>query len=141
MVGRHLEPLDRTRLRDTHILVPYREVCVRIRIVVTMIVAMFIFCGQAIAHPNPLPRHFVTGIKCIHGYEGSWHDADSSGEGYWGGLQMDISFMRTYGRNLLRKKGYAHKWTPHEQVHVAYNAFRKRGWGPWPRTARLCGLT
>lgn len=112
----------------------------RIRVIVIMIVAMFIFCGQAGAHPGPLPKKFVAGIKCIHGYEGSWRDADSSGLGYWGGLQMDISFMKQYGRKLLRKKGYAHKWTPHEQVHVAYRAYRVRGWSPWLRTARLCKL-
>jgi hypothetical protein len=113
---------------------------VRILVIVTMIVAMFIFCGQAGAHPRPLPKPFVAGIKCIHGYEGSWHDADSSGNGYWGGLQMDIAFMRTYGLSLLKKKGYAHRWTPHEQVHVAHKAWVKRGWWPWQRAARLCGL-
>jgi len=75
---------------------------------------------------------------CIHRYEGAWHDG---GAPYWGGLQMDMSFMRTYGSHLLRMKGTADHWTPLEQMWVAEKAHRSgRGFGPWPNTARACGL-
>lgn len=76
---------------------------------------------------------------CIHGHEGPWRA--NTGNGYYGGLQMDISFQRTYGRYLLRAKGYAHRWTPIEQMWVAERAYRSgRGFYPWPNTARRCGL-
>ena len=47
----------------------------------------------------------------------------------------------TYGRELLRRKGTANKWTPVEQMWVAERAYRSgRGFYPWPNTARYCGL-
>ena len=75
---------------------------------------------------------------CIHRYEGSWRD---TGAPYYGGLQMDIGFQRTYGGDLLRRKGTANYWTPLEQMWVAERAHRTgRGYYPWPNTARSCGL-
>ena len=58
---------------------------------------------------------------CIHRYEGSW--ADPNGP-YYGGLQMDMSFMQEYGGWLLRHKGTADHWTPLEQIWVAERALR-----------------
>jgi hypothetical protein len=76
--------------------------------------------------------------RCIHRYEGLWNDPNAP---YYGGLQMDLSFQRTYGRRLLRAKGTADRWTPLEQMWVAEKALRAgRGFHPWPTTARLCGL-
>jgi hypothetical protein len=74
---------------------------------------------------------------CIHRYEGSWAD---SGSPYYGGLQMDWNFQRTYGNYLLRLKGTANHWSPLEQMWVAEKAHRQRGFYPWPNTARYCGL-
>ena len=75
---------------------------------------------------------------CIHHYEGSWTDPNAP---YYGGLQMDMSFMEAYGGNLLRTKGTADHWTPLEQIWVAERAYRSgRGFYPWPNTARWCGL-
>jgi hypothetical protein len=74
---------------------------------------------------------------CIHHYEGSWTDPDAP---YYGGLQMDIEFQRTYGAGLLRAKGTADHWTPLEQMWVAERAYKTRGFWPWPNTARYCGL-
>ncbi len=76
--------------------------------------------------------------NCIHRYEGAWTDR---GAPYYGGLQMDIAFMRLYGGKLLRTKGTADRWTPLEQMWVAEKAFKSgRGFYPWPNTARYCGL-
>ena len=80
---------------------------------------------------------------CIHRFERhpgqGW--ATRTGNGYYGGLQMDISFQRTYGGELLRRKGTANRWTPAEQMWVAERAYRSgRGFYPWPNTARSCGL-
>jgi hypothetical protein len=85
------------------------------------------------AHP-PHKR----GWLCIHRYEGGWSD---SGDPYWGGLQMDRGFMRTYAPRFLLRKGWADRWTPLEQMWVAERAHRNgRGYYPWPSTARFCGL-
>lgn len=76
---------------------------------------------------------------CIHRGEGGWNAHSSNG--YYGGLQMDISFQRSYGGSLLRIKGTADNWSPNEQMWVAERAFRSgRGFYPWPNTARACGL-
>jgi hypothetical protein len=80
---------------------------------------------------------------CIHRYERNprqgWRTR--TGNGYYGGLQMDIGFQRTYGPELLRRKGTADRWTPVEQMWVAERAHRSgRGFYPWPNTARYCGL-
>ena len=85
------------------------------------------------------PPHYSAWL-CIHRFEGSWTD---SGAPYWGGLQMDMSFMRAYGAGLLARKGTADHWTPLEQMWVAETAafgWGKRGFYPWPTTARMCGL-
>jgi hypothetical protein len=75
---------------------------------------------------------------CIQRHEAPWHDP---GAPYYGGLQMDLTFQRLYGRDLLRRKGTANKWTPLEQMWVAERALRAgRGFYPWPNTARACGL-
>jgi hypothetical protein len=89
---------------------------------------------------NPPHRE---GWLCIHRYERhpgqGW--ATRTGNGYYGGLQMDISFQRAYGAELLRTKGTADRWTPYEQMWVAERAYRSgRGYYPWPNTARTCGL-
>jgi hypothetical protein len=64
-----------------------------------------------------------------------------TGNGYFGGLQMDIAFQRQYGADLLRRKGTADRWTAIEQIWVAERAYRSgRGFSPWPNTARYCGL-
>lgn len=75
---------------------------------------------------------------CIHRYEGAWNA--NTGNGYYGGLQMDLGFQRTYGPELLNTRGTADKWTPKEQIMVADRAYESRGYGPWPNTARYCGL-
>jgi hypothetical protein len=67
--------------------------------------------------------------------------ATRTGNGYYGGLQMDISFQRTYGAEIYRRKGTANNWTALEQMWVAERAHRSgRGFYPWPNTARYCGL-
>jgi Transglycosylase-like domain len=80
---------------------------------------------------------------CIHRYERNptqgW--STRTGNGYYGGLQMDINFQRAYGPELLRRKGTADRWTAVEQMWVAERAHRSgRGFYPWPNTARYCGL-
>jgi hypothetical protein len=82
------------------------------------------------------PQH-LTEFLCIHRYEGSW--IARTGNGYFGGLQMNMDFMRAYGPELLARKGTADKWTPLEQIWVAERAVPSRGFHPWPQTAHMCG--
>lgn len=63
-----------------------------------------------------------------------------SGNGYYGGLQLDERFMRTYAGWLFHTKGTADHWTPVEQMWAAERALPTRGWHPWPRTAHDCKL-
>ena len=88
------------------------------------------------------PPH-SSAFHCIHRYERNpaqgW--ATHTGNGYYGGLQMNLSFQRAYGGYLLKKKGTANNWTPLEQIWVAERAYASgRGFYPWPNTARYCGL-
>jgi hypothetical protein len=64
----------------------------------------------------------------------------STGNGYYGGLQMDRQFQRTYAPALYRTKGTADNWTAEEQMRTAERARATRGFHPWPNTARTCGL-
>ena len=95
--------------------------------------------AEAAAQDPPHEREW----RCIHRYEaalaGGWDT--STGNGYYGGLQMSMTFQRTLAPELLRAKGTADNWTPIEQMWVAERAL-KRGYGftPWPNTARRCGL-
>ena len=93
---------------------------------------------RAIAHGGrrQKPPHLAAWL-CIHHYEGSWTDG---GGPYYGGLQMDLGFQRTYAPRLLRTKGTADHWTPLEQIWTAEKAAKSRGFWPWPNTARFCGL-
>jgi hypothetical protein len=76
---------------------------------------------------------------CIHGFEGSWRDPSAP---YWGGLQMDWSFMATYGGPFLRAFGPANNWTPAMQLATAERAVLtgKSLHSGWPNTSRACGL-
>lgn len=83
---------------------------------------------------SPLERAFL----CIHSYEGSWTD---SGGPYYGGMQMDLSFARTYGPEFYKKWGTPDHWPISVQMAVAIRAhISGRGFYPWPNTARFCGL-
>lgn len=91
-------------------------------------------------HVTLLPIRRLNQWTCIHHYEGAWDD--NTGNGYYGGLQMDATFIESYGRDMLRKYNgqYANAWTPRDQMIVAERAYESgRGFYPWPNTARDCG--
>jgi hypothetical protein len=79
-------------------------------------------------------------FTCIHGNEGAWNS--NTGNGYYGGLQMDIDFQRNYGMEYLHRWGTADNWPIWAQLHAALRAYSSGlGFGPWPNTARYCGLS
>ena len=79
-------------------------------------------------HRRALNVPHRTAWLCIHRYEGSWNDPNPP---YYGGLQMDLHFQRTYAPALLRLKGTADHWTPLEQMWAAERAHRS-GHGFYP---------
>ena len=87
----------------------------------------------------PLPASLQSAFLCIHHYEGAW--SANTGNGYYGGLQMDVRFQSLYGREFIRRWGLADNWPAWAQLQAAARAYRSgRGFAPWPRTARACGL-
>ena len=67
---------------------------------------------------------------------GNW--ATNTGNGYYGGLQEDMTFWRNYG-------GMAYASRPDlassaAQIAVATRGQASQGWGAWPRCSRIVGL-
>jgi Transglycosylase-like domain len=88
---------------------------------------------------SPLGDHYLEdAFQCIHHFEGSWRAA--TGNGYYGGLQMDLDFQRAYGPEFLRHFGPANRWPRSVQLAVAIRGWLHRGFSPWPTTRRFCGL-
>jgi hypothetical protein len=86
-----------------------------------------------------VPAWLYAAFLCIHRYEGAW--SANTGNGYYGGLQMDLGFQTRYGADYLARLGTADRWPPGAQIEVAARAYESgRGFGPWPNTARACGL-
>ena len=81
--------------------------------------------------------------RCIHEHEGAWNS--NTGNGYWGGLQMDWGFMHTYGAEFIRRWGLAHRWPVWAQLEAAeraywgYAGYAGRGYSPWG-TRGMCGV-
>ncbi len=92
------------------------------------------------ARPQPsIPAWLADAFGCIHRYEGAW--TSHSGNGYYGGLQMDLGFQRLYGAAFLARFGTADAWPVWAQLQAAARAYASgRGFSPWPNTARECGL-
>lgn len=88
---------------------------------------------------TPVPAWLNDSFLCIHHYEGAWNA--NTGNGYYGGLQMDLSFQGLYGGDFQRRWGTADNWPPWAQLQTAVRAYQAgRGFAPWPNTARACGL-
>lgn len=79
-------------------------------------------------------------FACIARHESGGRWDISTGNGYYGGLQMDRSFQQAYAPGLYARKGTADNWTREEQIRAAGRAVASRGFTPWPTTARMCGL-
>jgi hypothetical protein len=79
-------------------------------------------------------------LMCIADHESGARWDIATGNGYYGGLQMDRSFQQAYAPHLYRTKGTADNWTAEEQLRAAGRAIAVRGFTPWPNTARMCGL-
>jgi hypothetical protein len=86
-----------------------------------------------------IPPPLLEAFSCIHRFEGAW--GSNTGNGYYGGLQMDVSFQSRYGHDFAARWGTADNWPAWAQLTAAVRAYRSgRGFSPWPNTARFCGL-
>ena len=86
-----------------------------------------------------IPPSLAASFLCIHHYEGAWNA--NTGNGYYGGLQMDLTFQGRYGADFVRLWGTADNWPSWAQLQAAVRAYQSgRGFWPWPNTARACGL-
>src|SRR5438105_1422208 len=110
--------------------------------IVILVAVILIFTGTA----NGKSDYVTSGLACIHHYEGAWNA--NTGNGYYGGLQMDLNFQARYGYTYLHRTriyfaklwGTANNWPVWAQMQAGRNGYRERRWDPWPRTARACGL-
>jgi hypothetical protein len=90
-------------------------------------------------HGVAIPAALSAAFQCIHHYEGAWNA--NTGNGYYGGLQMDLTFQGSYGAEFLRRWGTADNWPAWAQLQAAVRAYQSgRGFYPWPNTAQACGL-
>jgi resuscitation-promoting factor RpfB len=77
---------------------------------------------------------------------GNWHI--NTGNGYYGGLQENLDFWRSYGpRHTDPKTGRSvldaprpDLASPEQQIAAAERARRVRGFSPWPSCSRKLGL-
>jgi hypothetical protein len=91
-------------------------------------------------HEPAIPASLHDSFECIHAFEGAWDS--NTGNGYYGGLQTDLSFQSLYGPEFLARWGTADNWPPWAQLQAAVRAYQSgRGFTPWPNTARFCGLS
>jgi hypothetical protein len=98
------------------------------------------FAALAVSeHGLAIPASLYGSFLCIHSFEGAWNS--NTGNGYYGGLQMDVAFQSRYGADFLARWGTADRWPPWAQLQAAVRAYQSgRGFWPWPNTARFCGL-
>ncbi len=90
-------------------------------------------------HEPAIPAWLHDSFMCIHRFEGSW--SSNTGNGYYGGLQLDRAFQSLYGPEFLDRFGTADNWPVWAQLQAAARAYQSgRGFTPWPNTARFCGL-
>jgi hypothetical protein len=72
--------------------------------------------------------------RCESG--GRWNIA--TGNGYYGGVQMDMTFWRRHGGMAYASRpDYA---TREQQIAVAERGLAVQGWGAWPACSRRIGL-
>lgn len=88
-------------------------------------------------HPAAEREHrlftlFATVASCESG--GRW--SISTGNGYYGGLQMDRTFAKTYDRWAYYNLGTPNNWSRERQIKAAIRAYRTRGLGPWPKCGK-----
>jgi hypothetical protein len=98
----------------------------------------------AAAPPQPPSAAAVSGVwDRLAQCEASGNWVANTGNGYRGGLQMDVAFWSNHGG--LRYAPAPHLATRAQQIQVAINGRdgvvgKAQGWGAWPVCSRRLGL-
>ena len=87
---------------------------------------------SALASAGGSQAQFERLAQCESG--GNW--AISSGNGYYGGLQFDLSTWRSTGYS-----GYPHQASKATQIAAGQKLHSRSGWSPWPACSRKLGLS
>jgi Transglycosylase-like domain len=91
--------------------------------------------AQAPVPPPPPPQTWTWPWSCIAQYESGGNPAEDTGNGYYGGLQFDLtSWYAAGGVGMPQDASIA------EQEAVANTLLTMQGWGAWPNTSAMCGL-
>ena len=83
------------------------------------------------AHTATPPGNWDKIAACETG--GDWNT--DTGNGYYGGLQLNATTWRDYGG-----QGLPHQASKATQIGVAEKVLAKQGWGAWPVCSRKAGL-
>jgi hypothetical protein len=89
--------------------------------------------------PVPAPKPAVSGVwdrlaQCES--RGIW--SINTGNGYYGGLQEDMTFWRNHGG--LKYASRPDLASREAQIAVAVTGQAVQGWGAWPTCSRILGL-
>lgn len=89
--------------------------------------------------PSPEPAPPVSGVwDRLAACEASSNWKANTGNGYYGGLQEDMTFWRRYGgMQFAPRPDLA---TRLQQITVAMAGQKAQGWGAWPNCSRRLGL-
>lgn len=93
---------------------------------------------ERMADRPPWSLGWLDGALCVHGLEGSWTVPYGLGPQVSGGMQIGLHEWHYFGGGRFAPEAYLA--SPLEQLLVAWRYTRVSGWGPWPNTARACGL-
>lgn len=96
----------------------------------------------AFVQPTPAPKPVVPAVRAVWDRlaycesRGDWHI--NTGNGYYGGLQEDMTFWRRHGG--MQYASRPDLATREAQVAVAEVGLAAQGWGAWPNCSRILGL-
>jgi hypothetical protein len=74
----------------------------------------------------------------LAGCESTGHWAANTGNGYFGGVQMDMTFWRSYGGPAFAARPDLASRA--QQIAVAERGLARQGWAAWPACSRRLGL-
>src|SRR5262252_6174492 len=92
--------------------------------------------AQAATPPQTGPPSSVWTRLAACESSGNW--ATNTGNGYYGGLQEDLTFWARYGGKAFAAR--PDLASPNQQITVAIAGQASQGWGAWPRCSRIIGL-
>src|SRR4051794_31493609 len=119
-----MDPLERTRLRDAHILVPAQEMI--LPGILAAVILMMFSPHQKDSRLDAVKPYDAKLERMAH-CESTDNWFANTGNGFYGGLQFDLQTWRSVGG-----RGYPHQNSELEQKYRAVKLIKTRGYRPWP---------